>query len=207
VVGGFLVAVAAVVVFAAALSGGGHGSRHWVVAARVLPAGTTIGPGDLKTQSVALPAGTRAHAFGAAATLVGRTLVVPLAPGEMVEDSMLVPVGQAPTTRPVSIAVDPTGLDALQPGQPVDVLETVGSGSATTVSVVARGATLLAIAHTSSSLLAGPASGEVTLGVADLAEIEALVQASHAGTITLVAAAHSDGVGAGAGTAAGTGRS
>lgn len=197
--GGFLVAVAAVVVFAAALSGTG-GKRHWVVAARDLPAGTTIGPGDLSTQSVGLSSGTRPHAFGQTAALIGRTLAVPVAPGELVEDSMLIPANQAPSTRPVSIAVDPTGLDGLEPGQPVDVLETTGSGGSTTVAIVARGATLLSVAHSTSSLLAGPSTGEVTLGVSDLAEVEALVQAAHAGTITLVAAARSDGVGAGAGS-------
>ena len=44
-------------------------------------------------------------------------------------------------------------------------------------------------------------SGQATIGVATLGEVEAVVEASHAGTITLVAAEPSDGVGAGPGSA------
>jgi hypothetical protein len=39
----------------------------------------------------------------------------------------------------------------------------------------------------------------VTLGVADLSEVEAIVEAAHNGTVTLVQAEPSDGVGAGPG--------
>ena len=112
---------------------------------------------------------------------------------------MLIPASQVPHRRPVSIAVDATGLAGLQPGQLVDVLETAGSGSTTTVTVVARGATLVAVAHAGGSLLSGPSTGEVTLGVPTLSEVEALVQAAHAGTVTVVAAELADGVGPGSG--------
>jgi hypothetical protein len=39
----------------------------------------------------------------------------------------------------------------------------------------------------------------VTIGVGSLAEVEAIVRASHAGTISLIAAEPPDGVGAGPG--------
>jgi hypothetical protein len=112
---------------------------------------------------------------------------------------MLVPSGTQPTTRPVSVAVDPTSLAGLAPGGIVDVIATIGSGSSATVSVVMRGAVLMDIDNSASSVLSGPGTSLVTLGVASLSEVEAVVQASESGTISLVAAEPSDGVGPGPG--------
>jgi hypothetical protein len=64
-----------------------------------------------------------------------------------------------------------------------------------------RGATLVAVTQSSSSLLSPGGSGQVTIGVTTLVEVEAVIQAAHSGTITLVAAARSDGVGPGPGSA------
>jgi predicted ABC-class ATPase len=62
---------------------------------------------------------------------------------------------------------------------------------------VVRGATLIDVARSSTNLLSPGASGQVTLGVATLAEVEAVVQAAHSATITLIAAEPSDGAGPG----------
>jgi hypothetical protein len=110
---------------------------------------------------------------------------------------MLVPTNQTPSLRPVSVAVNPVSLANLSPGQQVDVLASQGSGSGTTVTVVARGATLMDVVTSGSALLAPGGAGQVTIGVESLAEAEAVVQASQAGTVSLVAAEPSDGVGLG----------
>jgi Flp pilus assembly protein CpaB len=209
VVGGFLVAVAAVAVFAAALAHGGGSGQQFVVAAHTLPAGSIIAPGDVGTAKIGLPAGSQANAFRQAGVLVGRAVAVTVQAGELMQSSMLVPVQAQPATRPVSVAVNPVSLAGLSPGQSVDVLATGSSGgsasgsgsSSSGVALVARGATLMSIDQSSSNLLSGPASALVTLGVSTLSEVEAVVQAAQSGTVTLVAAEPSDGVGPGPGNA------
>jgi hypothetical protein len=217
VVGGFLVAAAAVIVFELAVADVSHRGAPFVVAARDLPAGTVIGPGDTTTESVSLPAGTRSVAFQQEAALVGRTLAVAAVPGELIESSMLEP-SSGVQLRPVSVAVDPDSLAGLVTGASVDVLATpsssgqadsgsagsgsAGSGSAGSgspaVAVIVRGAELLAVSRGGSGLLPGSTSPAVaTLGVTGLAEAEAVVQAAHTGSVTLIQAEPSDGTGAG----------
>lgn len=105
--------------------------------------------------------------------------------------------------RPVTVPVDPASLGSLTSGQPVDVLEASGGSGSTSVSVILRGATLLSVSRGSSGLLSNPSAGVVTIGVASLDEVEAVIAASHSGTLTLVAAAPSDGVGPGPGGSGG----
>ena len=201
--GGFLVAAAALVVFAAVLAGSGTGSsRDFVVASRSLQAGSMIEPGDLSTKSMRLPSSAAASAFGDPSRVVGRTLAVPISPGEILEGSMLTATA-GPQVRPVTIPVDPASLGSLTAGQPVDVLEADGTSGSATVNVILRGATLLSASRGSSGLLSNPSSGVVTIGVGSLDEVESVIAASHSGTLTLVAAEPSDGVGPGPGTSGG----
>lgn len=204
--GGLLVAAAAVIVFATALSAAGGTQAGYVVAARPLPAGTVIGPGDTETARLGLRGATAAASFRQAGPVIGRTLQVPVQPGQLIESSML---GGTPGAglRPVSIPVDTDSLAALDPGQLVDVLSTpsasagTGAVAAPPVTLVMRGATLLSVGRSDSGLLSGGTGGTVvvTVGVSDLGEAEQLVQAAHAGTVELVRAEPSDGSGPGSG--------
>ena len=197
-------AAAALVVFAAVLDGAGGGAgKSYVVAARPLTAGSVIEPEDLSTKTMSLPSGVSGAAFSDPARLVGRTAAVPIAQGELFEVSMLTNGGSSPSVRPVTVAVDQASLGALIPGQPVDVLEAAGSGGSATVSVVVRGATLQGLSRGSSGLLSNPSAETVTIDVSTLQEVEAVIAASHAGTLTLVAAEPSDGVGPGEASNAG----
>ena len=196
--GGFLVAAAALVVFAAVLNGAGGGAGDsYVVAARALTAGSVIEPEDLSTKTMRLPSGVASAAFGDPARLVGRTVAVPVGQGDLLEGSMLTAGAFSPKVRPVTVAADPASLGVLIPGQPVDVLEAAGGSGSATVSVVVRGATLLGVSRGNSGLLSNPSAETVTVGVSTLQEVEAVIAASHAGTLTLVAAEPSDGVGPG----------
>lgn len=198
VLGGFLVALAAVVVFAAALSGSGNHERTYVVASQALSAGTVITVGDVGTARMQLPSGSRTSAFTQPSSLVGRALAVPVQAGELIQTSMLTPASPQSSLRPVNASVDPDSLADLTSGEKVDVLTTTGTGSSTQVSVVMRGAVLVDVGHMSSGVLSGPSSSVVvTLGVSTLGEVEAIVQAQAAGTISLVAAEPSDGTGPG----------
>jgi hypothetical protein len=198
VVGGFLVALAAVVVFAAALSGTNRHERTYVVADQPLAAGTVITLGDLGTARMQLPSTSSALAFTQSGLLVGRALAIAVQPGELMQTSMLTPESPQSSLRPVTASVDPDSLATLTAGQKVDVLTTIGTGASTQVSVVMRGAVLVDIGRASSGVLSGPSSSVVvTLGVSSLAEVEAIVQAQSAGTVSLVAAEPSDGTGPG----------
>jgi Flp pilus assembly protein CpaB len=202
--GGFLVAGAALIVFAAVLAGSGTGSnRDFVVASRPLQAGSLIEPGDLSTKSMRLPSSVAVSAFGDPNRVVGRTLAVPISRGELLEGSMLT-TNAAPGVRPVTIPVDPASLGSLTAGQPVDVLEANGTSGPATVTVILRGATLLSASRGSSGLLSNPSSGVVTIGVVSLDEVESVIAASHSGTLTLVAAEPTDGVGPGPGASSGS---
>jgi Flp pilus assembly protein CpaB len=201
--GGFLVAVAAVIVFTAVIASTGRHDQQYAVVSEAMPTGSIIGPGDLSVAKMSLPPGASADAFHQTGSLVGRTVAEAIRPGELVEQSMLVPVGTQPATRPVSVGVNPSSLSGLAPGNAVDVFVSEGAGSSATVSVVMRGAVLIAAANPASGGLSGSLSGSstsnVTLGVDTLSEVEAVVQAAQTGTISLVAAEPSDGVGAGPG--------
>ncbi len=214
VLGGLLIAAAAVLVFATALSSR-HRSASYVVASRPLTAGTIIGPGDTATESIDLPAATRSGAFDHGALLIGRRLDVAVSPGELLQSSMLASGTGARTLRPVSIPVDSASLAGMSPGIPVDVLATPsssgsvasgaaassGAGAGGAVTVVLRGATLLSISRPGSALAPVSSSGTVvTLGVTSLGEAEMLVEAAHTATVVLVQATPSDGVGPGAGS-------
>jgi Flp pilus assembly protein CpaB len=211
VIGGLLVAAAAVVVFALALSSAGGSRTSYVVGARPLAAGAVIGPGDTTTARLQLTGPAAAAAYRASGQLIGRTVAVAVAPGQLIEPSMLAGPPGAPS-RPVSISVDSDSVAAVAPGQSVDVLSTPGTGSsapgasagssAPVVSVVMRGATVLSLGRTDTGLLSGASSGTVvaTLGVSDLQEAEQLVQAAHAGSVELVQAEPGDGRGLGPGS-------
>lgn len=200
VVGGLLVAAAAVVVFTAALRGTDQGSAgSYVIAAHSLQAGSLLEPGDLTTVTVHVPRSAAAQMFRSPSAVDGRTLAVPLVNGELLEPSMLVPTGQAQPLRPVTVAVDAATLNGLYTGEPVDVLQTTGTESSTAVTIVLRGATLLGASKPGSGLITGSPSATVTLGVASLQEVESVVAAAHAGTLTIVAASPDDGVGPGPG--------
>ena len=198
--GGLLVAAAAVVVFTAALRGTDQGSAgSYVVAAHSLQAGSLLESGDLATVTVHVPRSAAAQMFRSTSAVDGRTLAVPLVSGELLEPSMLVPAGQAQPLRPVTVAVDAATLTGLYTGEPVDVLQTTGTETSTAVTIVLRGATLFDASKPGSSLITGSPSATVTLGVGSLEEVESVVAAAHAGTLTIVAAAPDDGVGPGPG--------
>lgn len=204
IVGGLLVAAAAVIVFAATLAGSRVHGLPYVVAARALPAGSVISPGDVTTETMNLAPSAQATAFGQDAAVIGRTVEVPIPAGELVESSMLAGSGSGSPLRPVSVAVDTGSLAGLRPGMSIDVLAASSSPSdgssgasskPATVTVVLRGVSLLSLG-TSGSGLQGTTT-VVTIGVPSLGEAESLVQAAASGTVVLIQAEPSDGSGAG----------
>jgi hypothetical protein len=199
VVGGFVVAAAVVLVFAAWASGRGGQGRPWVVASGALPAGTRLVPADLRTVTLHLGQGAAAaNAFPTTEGLIGRDLAVAVNPGELILRSE-VPLATATTAlRPVPVTVAPTDLVDLAAGDLVDVLETSGTAPDTKTSLVVTGARVLSTAQPSSGLLGSGGDDVVTVGVTSLAQVTATVSAEHAGTVDIVVGAPSDRLGSGA---------
>ena len=89
---------------------------------RDLPADTKVMAADLKQISVAEPL---AGYVPASESIVGETLVRPIAAGEFVHSSVIARVRLAPKTRLVTVAVDPLRAPTdLQRGHKVDVWST-----------------------------------------------------------------------------------
>lgn len=185
-------------VFGAWLSTSANAAKTWVVARSNLSAGTRLTPGDLTTEAMGLPSkGVGAQAFSDPASLLGRVLRAPLDAGELVQAGDIVPQGKPPPLRPVVISVPSPDVAGLSAGQAVDLLSTQRSGTTVSVKVVLRGARVLRVAAPSASALTSSGLAVVTLGVPDLADVEAVVAAQAAGHSSIVAAEPSDGVGLG----------
>lgn len=196
VAGGVFVALAVVLVAVVVGTGTGARGRSWVVASRDLPAGAQLGPQDLTTESLSLPAaGVGATAYRSAAPLVGEVLVAPLRAGELVQASDVAAGSAAARLRPVTVPVAPSDLADLADGTLVDVLVTDGTDPSAPTTVVAAGAHVLGLGRSSGGLVGASSGATVTLGVASLDEVAAVVHAAHTGTLSVVVGAPGDRVG------------
>ncbi len=143
-VGGLLVAVAAVGLFAAAL-GAGSAAESYVVARRSLAPGARLAADDLRTQPLALPDPQRRRAFEDPAALVGAVVLAPLEPGELVQASAVADGRAAVDAQELSFRVDTAMVGDLRPGERIDVLGTFGSGADAITAVVARHAAITGV--------------------------------------------------------------
>ncbi|MCU4183919.1 hypothetical protein K6U06_06065 [Acidiferrimicrobium sp. IK] len=202
VAGGFFVAVAVIVVFAAWLTGTARSGKSWVVATRDLPAGARLQTADLGTETMTLPSGTTARlAYRDPAALLGAVLDAPLRAGELVQAGDLAPASHGPGLRPVTVDVAPTDVADLSTGTAVDVLVTDGTDPSSPTTVVVAGARVLDVGRPSTSLSAGTTGAQVTLGVSTLAQVTGIVHAAHTGTLSIVVASPGDQPTAGPGAA------
>ena len=191
VVGGFLIAAAAVLTFSAYTRAARTPRQQYVVAARPLSPGSRITGADVRVAALDIPdAGVRAQLFGSAGALIGASVLAPIPPGSLVESSEVVGRGGLPGTRELSISVDAARAvgGTLKPGEYVDLLSTFGQGAASSTVVMA--------AHVEVLTISGPAggiggSGAETIVVAapDGPSAEAIADAAIATQLTLVRSA------------------
>lgn len=187
VAGGFLVAAAAVGIFASYLQATSRPAARYAVARRSVATGQLIAAADVAMTSIDLPGPLASHAYRGPAEVVGRIALAPIAAGELLEDGWLSARGIGLGGRQVAVPVDASQVDILQPGGWVDVLVTLGQGSDSHTDVVASGARLLGVLRPRSAL--GVSSTPVAqLQVADFDTVKALVQAAHDGGLTIVPA-------------------
>lgn len=187
VVGGLLVASAAVGTFAAWSSAASGPSAAYVTVAHDVRVGDPLSAADLRLVPLDLPDAQRATAFTDAAVLDGAVALAPLGAGELVQSSAVARPAGGPGTAQVSFAVAPS--DALggrmKPGERVDLLAVYGTGQSATVERATEGALLVDVLRDG-----GPvAGGGITLTVAvPAADVDAVALASSAGSLKVVRA-------------------
>lgn len=184
VVGGLLMALAAVGTFLAYAGANADDSIDVLIAARDLRVGETITADDVALVPVELPSGV-GGLFGGIDAAVGRQLVASVDSGEFLLASATVVPIDGDEALEVAIALPGNRtVGRLRPGDRVDVFSTWSSDVTELIAVDAR---VLEVRGGSSGL-GGGESVVVRLAVADFAQVEALVHAQAAGDVTMIRA-------------------
>lgn len=188
VVGGLLVAAAAVGLFAAASDSGSGPTRSYVVTREQLPAGHRIEAADLALVPMDLAPAQQARAFDSAQPLLGATVVAGLGVGELVQSSAVVARAGETASRELSFVLDRGRMGtAIKQGERADLLATYGTGTDAFTVVVVRQALLVAIDRPRTT--AGDAgAATVTVAVDSGADVLALAHAIQLAKVTLVRA-------------------
>jgi hypothetical protein len=188
VVGGLLVAAAAVGLFAAASSSREGPSHSYVVAGRELAAGTRVLRSDLQLVPMDLAPSLRSRAFDSPEPLLGATLLAPLGPGDLVQSSSVVARKGDTASRELSFTLERGRVSpGMKQGERADLLATYGTGDEAYTLVVVRQALLVAIERPRTAAGDnGPAT--VTVAVDDPADALALAHAVQLAKLTLVRA-------------------
>ena len=174
VVGGILLVIAAIVVGARVMAAGSQTAPVWA-AERSLAAGTVIGAGDLAPVEVNLGESGGAYLAPGADSPVGKTLVTPLAAGELLAGSA---VEQTGSGRVIAVAVAPEHLPpGVDHGATIDLYltreATPGSTEAASTELIGRELTVQSVSAPASGGLSGATSNRYQLSVllpADVAD-------------------------------------
>jgi len=185
VFGGFLVAVAVVGTVAAQNAASGPPSTRYVVAATSLSAGRSVVLDDLTTRAIDLPEPLSGRAYRDPEQLVGRVLAATLAEGELLQVSALAQRGPRAGEREVSFTADPARSlgQRLSPGDLVDVYATAGQGQAENTSLIVPSVRVIDRQGRD-----GGAGFIFTVALADADDVQSLVAAAAAGSLTVVRA-------------------
>lgn len=186
--GGLLVAVAGVGLFAAYTQAGADHSLAYVVAGHDLVPGERISTADLTTRRMVLPADLAgSFAFRDAARLNGAVMVAPLRSGELLQASDVVAPADAPALQEVSFPIDPSRAvgGTLQAGETVAVVATYGTGAQAVTEVVVPLAEVVSV-NDSGGAFGSRSSETVTLGLSSANDVLAVTNAADAGQVELV---------------------
>lgn len=189
VVGGFLIAVSALGLFAAYSRAAAGPTAMFVVARRDIPVGTPLAPGDLTRLAMDVPDAVSAGLFREAAALRGATTVGPIRRGELIQAGDVVRKRSGAEELEVSFAIETSRAvsGTLRPGERIDVLATFGGGGDSYTVAVVRQARILDI-QSDRSPLAGRATAVLRVAVASAQDALALTHAVNAGDVTVIRA-------------------
>lgn len=203
-VGGLLVTMAAVVVFAAYAGAQERPTSSVVVARRDLDPGQRLTAADVEVRAVAVPAELADRSFPDVGGLVGAVTLGPIGAGELVQEGAVRAGGDEDDGPEFSFPVDRERALAgdVRPGEEVDLLATFGSGSDATTEVLARRARVLHVQEARTGTLGSSGRLVLTVGLASGAEVIDVAHASQVAVLTLV---RPSSVTSSAGTAPATG--
>ena len=194
-VGALLVAAAAVATFAAYLDATAAPSRAFVVATTVIDPGTRLASVEdvsARFGTIALELhGDVADRLVPAAdvdALIGRVVVAPLQPGDLLAASQVVADGGVDGAHSLSFALPRTAAagGALQPGDRIDVLGTFGSGDSAYTTFVVRAVPLLRVTAPDGGTLGAGSDLTLTVAVTDPGDVQALGHAVNTATVFVV---------------------
>jgi hypothetical protein len=199
VVGALLVAASAVGVFAAYLHATAAPSTSYLVARSAVEPGTRLDSMatlaslfEARAIDLEVDLARRAIRLEDAESLLGRLVLSPLEPGELLARSALVADGGVADAHKLSFAIDRSAALAgdLKVGERLDVLATYGSGADAYTAYVVRGVPLVARGGEGSggAALGGRAGGPLTLTVAVTSpeDVQALAHAVATAEIVVV---------------------
>ena len=199
VVGGLLVAAAAVGLFSLSTRAQGGPSQSYVVVRHAIAPGARLAESDLTRLPLDLPPTLAQHAFRDVRTLVGATTIAPLSSGELVQASAVVAKASGPASREITFGVaGPTLAAGLESGERVDVVATFGSGTDAFSTVVLRQALVIGI-NPGRDRVAGGSEASITVAVEDPDDAVALAHAVQLAKLTVVRATGAAPVNAGQG--------
>jgi len=188
VVGGLLVALAALAAFVAARGDQGGPTGSYVVVAHDVVAGTKLQANDLRTVSMDLPDALAHRAFTDVGAVAGRLTTSPLSDGELVQASAVLGGDAADSRYQLSVPVERSrALDGLiARGEKVDVLVTYGTGADGGTFVVAHRAEVLRVDQAERGALGAGSEMIIVLAVDSANDALAVTHAGQAGKVTLV---------------------
>jgi Flp pilus assembly protein CpaB len=184
--GGLLVTVAGVGLFAAYQRAAAGPRQSYVVARHDVAMGSRLQREDLTTVPMDLGADQAARAFSDPEVLVDATVLGPLAQGELVQRGGVARSPADASEREVTVPIERTRLvSGLRGGERVDVLVTYGTGSEAATVTAVHQATVVRVDRSRGSL--GDSSVVlVTLALSRGSDVLAVAHGSRAGALTLV---------------------
>lgn len=185
VVGGLLMAVAAVGTFLAYTGATADDPIEVLVASRSLAPGQTIQPGDVDLVPVEVPDGVRGL-FGTIDAAVGRQMAASVEAGEFLLSSATVAPVEGDEHLELALSLPSSrAVGGLRAGERVDVFSTWSSDVTQLIAVDAR---VLEVSGAADEGLGSSDRTLVRLALADFSQVEALVHAQAAGDLTMVRA-------------------
>ncbi len=186
VIGGLLMAVAAVGTFLAYSTATADDRISVLIAARPLRVGDTVTAADVELVPVDLPGEVRGL-FGDPEAAIGRQIVAAVDEGEFLQASATVDPIEGDESLEIAISLPGNrAVSGLSPGERVDIFST-WSGDVT--ELIAVDARVLESSGGDGTLLTGGEQVVIRLALADFAQVEAIVHAQAAGDITMIRSA------------------
>lgn len=188
VVGGLLVAVAAIIAWTTIDAADRRPGRSIVVATRAIAPGERIDANAVTVRSVSIDEALARQEFSSISQLVDAVALGPIAEGDAIARSTVLPDPTGQSLRQFSFPVDrERSLNGdLRAGERVDVMATFGSGSDATTTIIARNALVLRSAEQKSGVLGSSSKLILTIGLASADQVLDAVHASQVADLTVV---------------------